>query len=126
MKNYIDIPANPEPLQVGEVGILQHLNRQALNGLIAEVTGELKTRFLYSLRNPADSEVCLAYKVLVPGYPAGAGIEWCVKEYQLRRIDGEKNLDETMKTEPICLLNSTEKKTVKSKKFKVKRLDVYR
>lgn len=106
--NYFDIPARQGPLKVGEVGILQHLKRQALNGLIAEVTGELKTRMLYSLSNPADSEVCPAYKVLVPGYPSGEKIEWCVKEYQLRRIDGEKNLDEAVKTEPLCLLKSTE------------------
>ncbi|HSR62616.1 MAG TPA: hypothetical protein VLN56_04340 [Gammaproteobacteria bacterium] len=106
--NYFDITSNREPLQVGEVGVLQHLNRQTLNGLIAEVTGELKRRFLYSLSNPADSEVCLAYKILVPGYPADKRIEWCVKAHQLRRINGERNLDETMKTEPICLLISTE------------------
>jgi len=98
---YIDIPADREPLKVGEIGVLQHLNRQALNGLIAEVTGELKTRFLYSLGDPADSEICLAYKVLVPGYPAGDKIEWCVKQHQLRRIGGKKNLDEIINTEPI-------------------------
>ena len=75
-------------LQVGEIGILQHLNRQALNGMIAEVTGELKMRMLYSLHNPADSEICLAYKVRVPGYPAvNDKIEWCVKAHQLRAID---------------------------------------
>jgi len=77
------------PLHVGEIGVLQHLNRLALNGLIAEVTGELKKRMLYSLGNPADSEICLAYKVRVPGYPAVAEkIEWCVKMHQLRAIDG--------------------------------------
>ena len=75
-------------LQVGEIGVLQHLNRTALNGLIAEVTGELKQRMLYSLSNPADSEICLAYKVCVPGYPqVDEHIEWCVKSYQIRRID---------------------------------------
>ncbi len=77
-----------EELRVGEIGVLQHLNRTALNGLIAEVTGELKQRMLYSLSNPADSEVCLAYKVCVPGYPeVNEKIEWCVKSYQIRRID---------------------------------------
>jgi hypothetical protein len=76
-------------LHVGEIGVLQHLNRQALNGMIAEVTGELKMRMLYSLVNPADSEICLAYKVRVPGYPAvNDKIEWCVKAHQLRAIDG--------------------------------------
>jgi hypothetical protein len=76
-------------LQVGEIGVLQHLNRQALNGMIAEVTGELKMRMLYSLHNPADSEICLAYKVRVPGFPAAnEKIEWCVKAHQLRAIDG--------------------------------------
>ena len=77
------------PLQVGEAGVLQHLNRFALNGLIAIVTGELKQRLLYNLTNPADSEVCLAYKVRIPGYPtANERIEWCVKAFQLRRIEG--------------------------------------
>ena len=77
------------PLQVGEIGILQYLNRTALNGLIAEVTGELRMRILYSLSNPADSEICLAYKVRVPGYPpVDERIEWCVKANQLRPIDG--------------------------------------
>lgn len=76
-------------LKTGEIGVLQHLQRQALNGLIAEVTGELKMRMLYSLVNPADSEICLAYKVRIPGYPAvNAKIEWCVKAHQLRAIDG--------------------------------------
>ena len=75
------------PLQVGETGILQHLNRLALNGLIAEVTGDLKSRMLYSITNPADSEICQAYKVRVPGYPSVNGrIQWCVKRHQLRRI----------------------------------------
>ncbi len=75
-----------KPLQVGEIGVLQHLNRLALNGLIAEVTGELKRRMLYSITDPADSEICLAYKVCVPGYPsANDRIQWCVKQHQLRR-----------------------------------------
>ena len=79
------------PLQVGEIGVLQHMNREALNGLIAEVTGELKIRMLYSLTNPADSETCLAYKVIVPGHPSPhERIEWCVKTHQLRRIDGQE------------------------------------
>lgn len=77
-----------KPLQVGEIGVLQYLNRSALNGLVAEVTGELKQRMLYSLTNPADSEICLAYKVCIPGFPPVRDrIEWCVKPHQLRRID---------------------------------------
>jgi len=76
-----------KPLQVGEIGVLQHLNRLALNGLIAEVTGDLKNRMLYSITDPADSEICLAYKVCVPGYPQVNGrVQWCVKQHQLRRI----------------------------------------
>ncbi len=76
-----------KPLQVGEIGVLQHLNRTALNGLIAEVTGELKRRMLYCITSPADSEICQAYKVCVPGYlPTDDRIEWCVKQHQLRRI----------------------------------------
>jgi hypothetical protein len=76
-----------KPLQVGEIGVLQHLNRLALNGLIAEVTGDLKRRMLYSITDPADSEICQAYKVCVPGYPStNDGIQWCVKRHQLRRI----------------------------------------
>ena len=76
-----------QPLQVGEMGVLQHLNRTALNGLIAEVSGELKRRMLYCLSNPADSEICLAYKVHVPGHPSvHERIEWCVKSHQIRRI----------------------------------------
>lgn len=87
-------------LQVGEVGVLQHLNRTALNGLIAEVTGELKQRMLFSLSNPADSEICLAYKVCVPGYPPmNEKIEWCVKSHQIRRVDD--NFPEDVKTE-LC------------------------
>ena len=76
-----------KPLQVGEIGVLQHLNRTALNGLIAEVTGELKRRMLFCITSPADSEICQAYKVCVPGYlPADDRIDWCVKQHQLRRI----------------------------------------
>lgn len=94
MKNTTESPY-AHPLQVGEIGILQYLNRTALNGLIAEVTGELKIRMLYSLSNPADSEMCLAYKVCVPGYPSvNERIEWCVKAYQLRRIDGQNDARE--------------------------------
>ena len=96
------VPAiNPStPLQVGEVGILQYLNRTALNGLIAEVTGALRMRMLYSLTNPADSEICLAYKVRVPGYPpVDARIEWCVKAHQLRRIDG---VDDAYELDTLC------------------------
>ena len=85
------------PLQVGEIGILQHLNRLALNGLIAEVTGELKRRMLYSITNPADSEICQAYKVCVPGHPsANARIQWCVKQHQLRRIADPDDLQQKM------------------------------
>ena len=76
------------PLQIGEVGILQHMNRSSLNGLIAIVTGDLKQRLLYSLFQPADSEICPAYTVRVPGYPPmNERINWCVKRHQLRRID---------------------------------------
>lgn len=76
-----------DPLQPGEIGVLQNLNRSNLNGLIAEVTGELRERMLYSITNPADSEICLSYKVRIPGYPPAYNrIEWCVKQYQLRRI----------------------------------------
>lgn len=87
------------PLHVGEIGVLQHMNRPALNGLIAEVTGRLKKRALYSITNPADSEICMAYKVCIPGFPPiHARIEWCVKSHQLRRIDtgnGLQALEET-------------------------------
>jgi hypothetical protein len=90
------------PLKLGEIGVLQHMNRQALNGLIAEVTGELKMRMLYSLSNPADSETCLAYKVIVPGHPSPhERIEWCVKAHQLRRIDGQE-AEIRSKVEEIC------------------------
>ena len=77
-----------KPLQPGEMGILQHLQRAALNGLVAEVTGALKKRHLYSLTNPAESEICAAYKVRVCGFPRiNPRIEWCVKAHQIRRID---------------------------------------
>ena len=86
-----------QPLQVGEIGVLQHLNRLALNGLIAEVTGDLKSRMLYSITDPADSEICLAYKVRVPGYPQVNGrIQWCVKQHQLRRIAESDDLQQEM------------------------------
>jgi len=76
------------PLQVGEVGVLQNLKRTSLNGLVAEVTGELRQRMLYSITNPADSEICMSYRVRIPGYPpVSSRIEWCVKQFQLRRID---------------------------------------
>jgi len=69
-------------------GVLQHMNRTVLNGQIAEVTGGLRRRMLYDLRNPADSEICLAYKVCVPGYPqVHERMDWCVKAHQIRRID---------------------------------------
>jgi hypothetical protein len=75
-------------LQPGEIGVLQHMNRTVLNGQIAEVTGRLKRRLLYDLRNPADSEICVAYKVCVPGYPqVYEKVDWCVKAHQIRRID---------------------------------------
>ena len=75
-------------LQPGEIGVLQNMNRTSLNGLLAEVTGELKKRMLFSIIDPADSEICLAYKVNIPGYPpAHERIEWCVKQHQLRRIN---------------------------------------
>ena len=76
-----------KPLQPGDMGILQNLQRTALNGLVAEVTGVLKRRILYSLSDPADSEICPAYKVRVCGFPrVNARIEWCVKVHQIRRI----------------------------------------
>ena len=79
---------NNKPLQPGDMGILQNLQRTALNGLVAEVTGVLKRRILYSLSDPADSEICPAYKVRVCGFPrVNARIEWCVKVHQIRRID---------------------------------------
>lgn len=94
MKNRTESP-DTHPLQVGEIGVLQFLNRTALNGLIAEVTGALRMRMLYSLSNPADSERCLAYKVRVPGYPTlNERVEWCVKTYQIRRINGVDDAQE--------------------------------
>ena len=78
---------DPSPLAVGELGVLQNLNRPALNGQIAEVTGELRRRMLYCLTNPAQSEICLAYAVHVPGFPAPRDrITWCVKAHQIRRL----------------------------------------
>ncbi len=86
---------NEKPLRVGEMGVLQHLHRSVLNGLIAEVTGELKKRMLYSLSNPADSEICPAYRIHVPGHPAaGERIEWCVKSHQIRRIADPDDIEE--------------------------------
>ncbi len=83
-----------QTLQPGETGVLQNLNRDALNGMIAVVTGGLRRRMLYSLSNPADSEIALAYKVHVPGHPrAHARIEWCVKAHQIRRIDDPDKAD---------------------------------
>lgn len=88
-----------KPLQIGEIGILQHLNRVALNGLIAEVTGDLKSRMLYSITDPADSEICQAYQVCVPGYPEVNGrVQWCVKQHQLRRIAEPDNLQQEIFT----------------------------
>lgn len=82
------------PLQVGEMGVLQNLRRTSLNGLVAEVTGELRERMLYNITNPADSEICLSYRVRVPGYPPVSNrIEWCVKQYQLRRIDDPDEME---------------------------------
>ena len=95
---------NNEPLQTGEVGVLQHLKRSALNGLIAEVTGELKMRLLYNLHVPADSERCLAYKVRVPGHPqVDSRIEWSVKSHQIRRI-GINDVTESIDEENSCLI----------------------
>jgi len=53
-------------LQVGEIGVLQHMNRTVLNGQIAKVTGRLKRRMLYDLRNPTDSEICLPTRCVCP------------------------------------------------------------
>jgi hypothetical protein len=78
---------NSGPLKIGEIGILQHLNRSALNGQIAEVTGELRRRMLYCLTDPAQSVIREAYVVCVPGYPAPRErIVWCVEAHQIRRI----------------------------------------
>ena len=78
---------NTSPLAVGEPGVLQNLNRPALNGQIAEVTGELRRRMLYCLTDPAQSEICTAYAVRVPGFPAPRDrITWCVKGHQIRRL----------------------------------------
>ena len=83
------------PLKVGEIGVLQNLRRGSLNGLIAEVTGELKKRMLYSIYNPADSEICMSYRVRIPGYPPTSNrIEWCVKQHQLRRIQDPDSLQQ--------------------------------
>ncbi len=88
-----------KPLQVGETGVLQNLNRVVLNGLIAEVTGGLKSRMLYSITDPADSEICQAYQVHVPGYPEVNGrVQWCVKQYQLRRIAEPDDLQQEIFT----------------------------
>ncbi len=86
-----------QPLEVGEIGVLQHLNRLALNGLIAEVTRDLKRRMLYNITDPADSEICQAYKVCVPGYPQVNGrVQWCVKQHQLRRIAEPDDIQQEM------------------------------
>ena len=78
---------DPSTLAVGELGVLQNLNRPALNGQIAEVTGELRRRMLYCLTDPAQSEICQAYAVRVPGFPAPRDrITWCVKTHQIRRL----------------------------------------
>lgn len=88
---------NYRPLQPGDIGILQNLKRSALNGLVAEVTGGLKRRILYSLSNSADSEICPAYRVRVCGYPqVNARIEWCVKVHQIRPIDDPDGANEVM------------------------------
>ena len=75
------------PLKIGEIGVLQNLNRAALNGQIAEVIGELRRRALYCLSDPAQSEICEAYAVRVPGFPSPKDrITWCVKTHQIRRL----------------------------------------
>lgn len=77
-----------EPLKIGQVGVLQNLNRSSLNGQIAEVVGELRRRMLYSLSDPAQSEICAAYAVRVPGFPSPMDrITWCVKAHQIRPIE---------------------------------------
>ncbi|MBI1731831.1 MAG: hypothetical protein HYR49_03550 [Gammaproteobacteria bacterium] len=82
------------PLKIGEIGILQNLGRSALNGQIAEVIGGLRRRMLYCLTDPARSEICDAYAVKVPGFPAPRDrIVWCVQPHQIRRIiDPDKGL----------------------------------
>ena len=78
---------NTSSLAVGELGVLQHMHRPALNGQIAEVIGELRRRMLYCLSDPAQSEICAAYAVRVPGFPAPRDrITWCVQAHQIRRI----------------------------------------
>lgn len=75
------------PLRIGEIGVLQNLKRAALNGQIAEVTGDLRRRMLYCLTDPAQSEICEAYAVRVPGFPSPKDrIIWCVKAHQIRRL----------------------------------------
>jgi hypothetical protein len=97
-----------QPLQVGELGVLQNLKRTVLNGHIAEVTGKLKRRILYSLTNPADSEICLAYKVRVTGFPQVSNrIEWCVKRHQLRRVADPDDLQHE-KTESLVSQKRTQ------------------
>lgn len=94
---------NNSSLNIGEIGVLQNLKRAALNGLIAEVTGDIKMRLLYSLQDPAESERCLAYKVRIPGYPEiDPRIDWCIKPYQIRRID-ENDVTEYKEKQNVCL-----------------------
>ena len=86
----------PAQFAVGELGVLQNLHRPALNGLMAEVTGGLQRRILYCLSDPAKSEICQAYAVRVPGFPAPHDrIIWCVQAHQIRRIiDPDKEQEE--------------------------------
>ena len=75
-------------MRVGDIGVLQHLQRASLNGQVAEVIGELRPRLLYSLGDPAQSERCAAYAVRVPGFPSPMDrITWCVKAHQIRPLD---------------------------------------
>ena len=95
-----------KPLQPGAMGILQNLRRSALNGLVAEVTGGLRTRLLYSLTDPADSEICPAYRVRVCGHPrVNDRIEWCVKAHQIRPIDDP---DEYCHNGHACMQNDSQ------------------
>lgn len=103
-----------EQLQVGEIGVLQNLKRTVLNGHLAEVTGKLKRRILYNLTNPADSEICLAYKVRVTGFPQVSNrIEWCVKQHQLRRVAGPDDLKDEETESPVTSLLGRQIRLVK-------------
>jgi hypothetical protein len=94
-------------LKVGEIGILQNLQRSALNGQIAEVTGELRRRMLYCLTDPAKSEICQAYAVRVPGFPAPRDrIVWCVEAHQIRRLSDPDEGNSGAKRHPLGIAHN--------------------